>query len=63
MKNSKSNFTTILAKMETLSESDQGKLKGGFTVLGSSTSKNILDSNYFQCTCSNYNSGCKKIEK
>lgn len=30
MKNSKSNFDSLLTKMDKLSEKDQGKLKGGF---------------------------------
>lgn len=59
MKNSKSNFEAILAKMEGLSETEQGKLKGGFTVLVNTSSLNeAKPSNYFQCTCTN-NVPCK----
>lgn len=63
MKSSKSNFKAILAKMEGLSETEQGKLKGGFAVLGSNSSEEqSLDTNYFQCTCTN-NVPCGKKDK
>lgn len=63
MKHSKSNFKAILAKMETLSETEQGKLKGGFTVLGSNSFNDAnLDANYFQCSCTN-NVPCGKTKE
>ncbi|MFT4062034.1 MAG: hypothetical protein QM642_06725 [Edaphocola sp.] len=38
MENTKSNFQALVAKMETLTETEQGKLKGGVSTLSSAVS-------------------------
>lgn len=60
MENSKSNFEALVAKMQGLEETEQGKLKGGFAVLNSEqVDDQVADpTNYFQCTCTN-NVPCK----
>ncbi|MGQ8867528.1 hypothetical protein [Myroides sp. TSA_177.3] len=57
MENKKQKFQELIKKMETLKETEKGKLRGGFTVLSSSNRTGLLDNqptNYFQCTCDNY---------
>jgi len=54
MENSKTNFEALVAKMEALKETEQGMLKGGFSVLDSSNNVEVEEgSNYFQCSCTN----------
>lgn len=55
-KNHNQKFQELVKKIETLKEVEQGKLKGGFTVLSSAnlTVQGQNPTNYFQCTCDNY---------
>lgn len=56
MENSKSNFKALVAKMEQIKETEQGKLKGGISVLSSGSSISSA-ANYAFCG-SNFSS-CK----
>lgn len=61
MENSKSNFKALVAKMEQLKENEQGKLKGGVSVV-SSSSLSLANTNYAICSCT-VNTPCSKKTK
>jgi hypothetical protein len=46
MENSKSNFKALVAKMQQLKENEQGKLKGGVSVVSSAIENKLATTNY-----------------
>ena len=54
MKNSKSNFKALVAKMDALKETEQGKLKGGFSILSVIDTEKESESNYALCGGNGY---------
>ena len=54
MKNSKSNFKALVAKMDALKETEQGKLKGGYSVLPVVNAEKQADSNWALCNGNGY---------
>ena len=54
MKNSKSNFKALVAKMDALKETEQGKLKGGYSVLPVVNVEKESESNYVLCGGNGY---------
>lgn len=59
MKNSKSKFQELVTKMNALEEDEQGKLKGGITVLSNDTDVEEETSNTAICACT-VNVPCNK---
>ena len=54
MKNSKSNFKALVAKMDALKETEQGKLKGGFSILSTKEKDEDKGSNWALCNGNGY---------
>lgn len=61
--NTNDTIDAFILKIEVLKEGEEGQLMGGVSSFSLESSSLMDDTNYFQCSCNNYQCHCTVVEK